>query len=156
MQKAHVLSLHDIARRYDVRAISPRAMTALSEELYFAGLLDREGYLALAFQAELMPNYELTIGALTGQKAAPDRPRDYTAVWRAKLAFEMKHLGGDPRIARRTRRILELLTELESPRKLPALLEDPKPRRDSQRRKAPPPAYQVPPVRLNARPEDRW
>jgi len=160
MVRSHVLSLHDIAKRYDVRAISPRAMTALSEELYFAGLLDREQYQALAFQAELMPNYDLTIGALTGQRAEPDKPRDYTQVWRAKLAFEMKHLAGDPRIAQRTRRILELLQELESPRKLPALVEAPaktsRARRDSRARRVQAPAYQVPPVRLTAPPSERW
>jgi hypothetical protein len=150
-------SLHEIARRYDVRAISPRQMAALSEELYFAGFLSREQFADLAFQSELMPNYDTTIGALTGTRAEPDRPRDFTRVWKAKLAFEMKHLGDDPRIVVRTRKILELLRTIENPPMLPAtIVPEAAAHARPRARRAPVASIDVPPVRLKARPDERW
>ena len=106
-----------IAHHYDVKAMSPREMVHLSHDLYMSGHVDREQYYALAFQSELMPNFDRTIGALTGERAAPDRPRDYTTVWKKRLRFEMDHCPDDQRIIRRTRRILDLLLSLRPPRK---------------------------------------
>ena len=104
----------EIASVYDVGAITPREMVDLSFELYVSGFLTREQYHDLAFQAELMPNFDVTIGALTGERADPDRPRDYTEVWRARLKFEEVHLADDPRIVERTRQILDLLLSIKS------------------------------------------
>ncbi len=118
-------TLHDISRTYDVRAISPRDMVSLSAELYFAGHLDHDQYAALAFQAELMPNYDTTIGALTGSRAEPDRPRDYTLIWKQRLRFEEKHAAEDLRPLERTRRILELLQTIDHPPALPQLIAPP-------------------------------
>ena len=118
-------SLHDISRTYDVHRISPREMLDLSFDLYFAGYLPRDQYAVLAFQSELMPNFDDTIGALTGKKAMPDRARDFTAVWRQRLKFEVDHRSDDPRIIERTRMILELLYSIEQTPDLPAELEEP-------------------------------
>jgi len=120
-------SLHEISRTYDVHRISPREMADLSFDLYFAGYLPRDQYAVLAFQSELMPNFDDTIGALTGEKARPDRARDYTAVWRERLKFEIDHKSDDPRIIERTRMILELLYSIEQTPDLPAELEEPEP-----------------------------
>ncbi len=158
-------SLHDIAGRYDIRAMTPREMADLSAELYMAGFLNHEQYSDLSFQAELMPNYDMTIGALTGSRAAPDRPRDYTSIWRAKLKFEMKHLADDPRIVERTRKILDLLRSIEKPENLPQVIATetiPRGRpatsqAHNQALARPlPPAIELPPLRLRATPDDRW
>ncbi|MCD6074650.1 MAG: hypothetical protein K0Q70_1533 [Rhodospirillales bacterium] len=152
-------SLHDIAGRYDIRAMTPREMADLSAELYMAGFLNHEQYSDLSFQAELMPNYDMTIGALTGSRAAPDRPRDYTSIWRAKLKFEMKHLADDPRIVERTRKILDLLRSIEKPENLPQIVATEKPSRGRQTTalaRPLPPAVDLPPLRLRAAPDDRW
>jgi hypothetical protein len=151
-------SLHDIAGRYDIRSMTPREMVQLSNELYMAGFLSHEQYSDLSFQAELMPNYDNTIGALTGKRAAPDTPRDYASVWRAKLKFEMKHLGDDPRIVQRTRKIIELLRTLEKTDNLPQTMTgDPDPQRSNQIVNRPlPPAIDLPPLSLRVAPDERW
>lgn len=119
------LSLHEISRTYDVHRISPREMVDLSFDLYFAGYMPRDQYAHLAFQSELMPNFDDTIGALTGEKARPNQARDYTTIWRQRLKFEMDHKSDDPRIIERTRLILELLYSIEQIPDLPAELEAP-------------------------------
>jgi hypothetical protein len=156
-------SLHDIAGRYDIRAMTPREMVDLSAELYMAGFLSHEQYADLSFQAELMPNYDVTIGALTGLRAEPDRPRDYTSIWRAKLKFEMKHLPDDPRIVERTRKILDLLRAIEKPENLPQVIasENTAGNRSAiatgrALTPASPPAIELPPLKLRAAPQDRW
>ena len=137
-------------------------MADLSAELYMAGFLSHEQYADLSFQAELMPNYDQTIGALTGLRAAPDKPRDYTSIWRAKLKFEMKHLGDDPRIVERTRKILDLLRAIEKPENLPQVIATEtlprgRPASGNQAVARPlPPAIELPPLRLRAAPDERW
>lgn len=109
--------LSEISADYDVHYISPREMVDLSLDLYAIGFLTREQHHTLAFQSELMPNFDVTIGALTGERADPDRPRDYTAIWRARLAFETQYGADHPRIVERTAKILKLLQSLESAKK---------------------------------------
>lgn len=109
--------LSEISADYDVHCITPRKMVDLSFDLYAIGLLTREQHHALAFQSELMPNFDVTIGALTGERADPDRPRDYTAIWRARLAFETQYGADHSRIVERTAKILKLLQSLESAKK---------------------------------------
>lgn len=104
--------LSEIAANYDVRSITPREMVDLSFDLYVSGFLDRDQYSELAFQSELMPNFSDTIGALTGERADPDRPRDFTAIWEARLAFETEHCTDNPRVIKRTAKILDLLLSL--------------------------------------------
>lgn len=154
-------SLRDIAGRYDIRAITPREMVNLSAELYMAGFLSHEQYADLSFQSELMPNYDMTIGALTGKRAAPDRPRDYTSIWRAKLKFEMKHMADDPRIVERTRKILDLLRAIEKPENLPQTIAPEILARGARETgrgmaRATLPAIDLPPLRLRASPNERW
>lgn len=96
----------------DVRHMSPRAMASFSLDLYVEGLLGWEDYTLLAFQPELHPDYETTIGALTGVAAEPDRPRDHIRWWEARLRFEREHPDADRRRLRRTARILALLRRL--------------------------------------------
>ncbi len=87
-------------------------------DLYVAGILPWEEYAMLAFQAELHPDYDKTIGALTGEPAAPDRPRDFLNLWEERLRFEEKHNAGNPNLVARTRRIVQVFRQIASPTNL--------------------------------------
>jgi hypothetical protein len=102
------------ARRYDLGAISPRTMIALSTELFASGFLTPDQHEDLSFQSELMPNFDTTIGALTGEKAEPDRVRNFTDIWRQRLEFEKKHVDASGRLIKRTKKILDLLESIEN------------------------------------------
>ncbi len=108
--------LMEIAAEYDVRHMTPRQMVNLSFDLYSAGFLSQEQYTELAFQSELMPNFESTIGALTGEKAQPDLPRDYIAIWRQRVNFERTHCPEDERVIQRAQATLDLLKSIRKPR----------------------------------------
>jgi len=98
----------------DVRNLSPRGMADLSMDLYMAGALGFDDYALLAFQPELHPDYDQTIGALTGRKAEPDRPRDFIAEWEEKLDFERQHNSDGERV-HRSQRILTVLKQIAAP-----------------------------------------
>tara|TARA_B100000315_G_scaffold260069_1_gene319087 strand:- start:584 stop:1108 length:525 start_codon:yes stop_codon:yes gene_type:complete len=119
---APTLSLGNIAKRYNLRSMSPRAMVELSNDLFSSGHLTKDQYELLSFQPELMPNFDVTIGALTGEQADPDRPRDYTEIWRQRLAFESKYAENAERIIIRTQKILDLLETIEKQPKIPRAL----------------------------------
>ena len=90
-------------------------MTNLSLDLYAAGLINYEDYAVLAFQPELHPDYDKTVGSLTGEPAQPDRRRDYVKIWEEQLQFELRHGAGDSRIVRQTARIRDTLKQLADP-----------------------------------------
>lgn len=96
----------------DARNLSPRQIADVSMDLYVGGALSWEEYAMLAFQPELHPDYDRTIGALTGEPAAPDRPRDFVAQWETRLAFERKHNPDKPDLVSRTQRIVDVLRYL--------------------------------------------
>ncbi|MCP5365902.1 MAG: hypothetical protein H6907_20505 [Hyphomicrobiales bacterium] len=108
------VSLAGPAPGLDVRNLSPRGMADLSMDLYMAGVLAYDDYAQLAFQPELHPDYDQTIGALTGKKAEPDRPRDFITEWEEKLVFERGH-NSDPERVNRTQRILTVLKRIAAP-----------------------------------------
>jgi hypothetical protein len=107
--------LADILRDVDVHAISPRRMANLSQDLYAAGVIGWDEYSMLAYQPELQPEYDRTIGALTGEPAQPDRPRDFVAIWEDRLAFEERHNPADHRQIQTSRHILATLRQIASP-----------------------------------------
>jgi hypothetical protein len=96
-------------RRQDLRRFTPREMSELSLDLYVAGLLGYEDYAMLVFQPELHPDYDTTIGALTGAKAQPDRPRDFIELWEDRLRFERTHSPDNRKLIGRIQHILRLL-----------------------------------------------
>ncbi len=112
------LSLRRLIGDVDIRRLSPRQMSETSMDLYVAGILPWEEYAMLAFQAELHPDYDKTIGALTGEPAAPDRPRDFLNLWEERLRFEEKHNAGNPNLVARTRRIVQVFRQIASPTNL--------------------------------------
>ena len=89
-------------------------MVDLSFELYSSGYLNRDQHLELSFQAELQPNFDVTIDALTGEKAAPDNPKDFTALWRERLMFEQTHPSLDTSVGPRVESILNILILLQN------------------------------------------
>jgi hypothetical protein len=96
----------------DVRNLSPRQMSELSMDLYIGGALSWEEYSALAFQPELHPDYNRTIGALIGEQADPDRPQDFVQVWEERLAFEKRYNAEDPQSVANAGRIVDVLRTL--------------------------------------------
>jgi len=102
-------------RTIDVRHLTPREMSDMSMDLYVAGVLSYEEYALLAFQPELHPDYDRTIGALTGEPAEPDKPRDYVREWEDRLDFERSHNADNEVVVDRTRRILSVLRRLDQP-----------------------------------------
>ena len=64
----------------DARHISPRQIAEISMDLYVGGALSWEEYALLAFQPELHPDYERTIGALTGASRTQSTARLYRSV----------------------------------------------------------------------------
>jgi hypothetical protein len=102
------------------RNVSPRQMIEGSLSLYALGVLTWEEYSMLAFQPELQPDYNQTIGALTGQKAEPDEPRDFIAHWEERMNFEQRYNPADSKVLRRTRHILSVLKKLAPPAYLAA------------------------------------
>lgn len=93
----------------DAHSMSPREVANFAYESYLAGTVSREEYMMLGFPAELHPAFDQTIGALTGEKADPDRPRDMIAIWEGKLEFAHKHNADNPEQIKRTQRILDVL-----------------------------------------------
>ncbi len=105
----------EITNGTDLRSASPRQMANLSLDLYAAGMIAYDDYAVLAFQPELHPDYDKTVGALTGEPAEPDRRRDFVQVWDEQLQFELRHGAGDSRVVRQTARIRDMLKQMAEP-----------------------------------------
>ncbi|MDP6884330.1 MAG: hypothetical protein QF830_09345, partial [Rhodospirillales bacterium] len=82
--------------------------------------MQADGAAMLAFQPELHPDYDRTIGALTGRRAAPDKGRDCLAEWEERLAFEQKYRGEKDETAMRTLHIVTLFQRLDAPSRMVA------------------------------------
>ncbi len=110
----------DVAQQFiwrnDVRGLTPRQMSALCGELFLATMISCDEYLMMAFQPELHADYDRTIGALIGEKADPDRPRDYLRRWADRLDFEVRYNAKDTGQVDRTRNILSVLRQLDAVR----------------------------------------
>lgn len=94
--------------------MSPRQMADWAHEMYIAGALSWQEYLT-AVPSELHPDYDATIGALTGEPARPDHPRDMLQEWEEKLAFIKRHNDWDDDGVRRTERVVVLLRRQARP-----------------------------------------
>ncbi|NQU58555.1 MAG: hypothetical protein HQ513_15095 [Rhodospirillales bacterium] len=99
----------------DVRQMSPRKMAHLSMDLYVAGIIEWKEHEMLAFQAELHPDYNKSIGALTGEPAKPDHPKDFIEEWERRLTFQRRHNPDNVRRLRRTEHIKNILNQIDAP-----------------------------------------
>ena len=109
--------LKQIRLGVNARAMSPRAIHALSEDLYAGGVLSWDEHAALSFQIELHPHFGRTVGALTGEKPLPDQPRDFVKEWEARLDFERRHFPDRPE-RDLAAHILSVLRRIDAPTNL--------------------------------------
>ncbi|MBF0304941.1 MAG: hypothetical protein HQL40_13890 [Alphaproteobacteria bacterium] len=91
------------------RFLTPRELAAWAHERYLEGALTWEEYREVGFPSELHPDYDRTIGALTGERAAPDEKRDVVADWVRRVEFDRRHTPDDAARIGRAERILSLL-----------------------------------------------
>jgi len=94
---------------FDPRFASPREIAERSLEFYADGLLEWDDHTALAFQPELHPDFDRTVGALLGTNARPDTPRDFVAEWEQRLIFELRYNPENDDAVARARRIVRAL-----------------------------------------------
>ena len=97
--------------RFDLRAVSPRRFAEIAHELYLEGTLRWSEYQLVGFPSELHPAYAITIGALTGERAEPDRPRDMLSQWESRIEFMRRFPDGGLRDAERAVEILRRQAE---------------------------------------------
>lgn len=101
--------------RFNLRHMSPRRFAEIAHELYVEGSLRWEEYQMVGFPSELHPDYDSTIGALTGERAAPDRPRDMLAEIEGRFAFLRRFHDGNEDFWR-AERALDVLRRQAEPR----------------------------------------
>jgi len=99
----------------NIRKASPIEISNLSLDLYAAGVLSFDDYAVLAFQPELHPDFNRTIGALTGEAARPEGRRDFVTEWDERLQFDLRHRAGNSTTVQQTKRILQVLKHLANP-----------------------------------------
>ncbi|MBI2584952.1 MAG: hypothetical protein HYW28_03635 [Rhodospirillales bacterium] len=99
----------------DMHRLSPRQMANLSSDLYAAGVVSFDDYAALAFQPELHPDFARTIGALTGERAEPDRPRDFVRLWEERAEFQRRHNAARADLVKQDERIAAVLRQIDAP-----------------------------------------
>ena len=92
-----------------VRQMSPRQLAEWAHEMYVCGALNWQEYRFAGFHAELHPDYNATVGAVTGQQAGPDRQRDMIREWEDRLAFFHRHNAPQDATVRRAEKVLALL-----------------------------------------------
>ncbi len=110
-----VSPLAELIGDVDTHNLTPRQMANLSLDFYAAGVISFEDYALLAFQPELHPDYDSTIGALTGEAADPDRPRDFVRIWDDRAAFQRRHDTGRRDLIEQSERIASALRRIDSP-----------------------------------------
>jgi len=123
VQEPAAKSLSPLAQligNFNARSATPRQVENLSTDLYAAGAITFEDHALLSFQPDLHPDFDRTIGALTGEQAHPDRPRDFVNEWDERAAFQRRHDTGHPEMAAQSERIAALLRGIDNPVNLTA------------------------------------
>lgn len=108
------------AAAIDMRNISPRKILETGYDLYTIGAIGWEEYEMLAFQPELHPGYDATIGALVGNTADPNQPQDFIDLWEKKLTFERRYSPDNTRRIRQIEHLVSILRQLDNPTNLVA------------------------------------
>lgn len=91
------------------KMMSPRELAEWAHEMYVQGSLSWEEYRCAACHPELSADYNSTVGALTGEPADPDRPRDMVREWEDRLAFLLRHNPSDHKRIHRLEKIIAAL-----------------------------------------------
>ncbi|HEY3433452.1 MAG TPA: hypothetical protein VGK09_13000 [Rhodocyclaceae bacterium] len=100
-------SLADIAKKYDVRNMSPQEMATMSQELYQSGTISFQDHALLSFQPELSPQANQVLPGLGDQA---DTPKDFIAQWETQLQTHEKL--GDVTSTKNDQRMLNILGNL--------------------------------------------
>ena len=100
--------------RYDMRNISPRDFADATHELYMDGTLSWDEFKMVGFPSELDPRYDETIGALIGEKANPDQPKDMLSQWEQRVDFE-KRYNPNPDQVQTADSVLQKLSYISQP-----------------------------------------
>ena len=108
-------AIYELIGDVDTHHLSPRQMSELSLDLYAIGAISFDDYSALAFQPELHPDFDRTIGALTGERADPDRPRDFVRLWDDRADFQRRHNAVRTDLVEQSERIASVLRQIETP-----------------------------------------
>jgi hypothetical protein len=93
----------------DPRCMSPRQFSDWAHEMYLCRRLSWTEYRVAGFPAELHPDYNRTVGVLTGRRADPDGRRDMVQEWDETLAFARRHNDAESVEVRRAVKVLDLL-----------------------------------------------
>ena len=99
------------AGKTDPRRMSPRQLADWAHEMYLCRMLAWEEYCMAGFPPELHPQYNRTVGALTGKLAQPDAPRNMIRVWEEKLSFMLRYYDADEPDVLRVEKLLRLLRQ---------------------------------------------
>ncbi len=97
--------------RVDPRNMSPRQLADWAHEMYLCRMLSWEEYCMAGFPPELHPQYNRTVGALTGKLAQPDVPRNMIRVWDERLSFMLRYYEADEPDVQRVEKLLRLLRQ---------------------------------------------
>lgn len=103
-----------IARKYDVRKISSRELTLMSQELYQAQRINQDLFAMLSFQPELSNAFE-QVGAQGVTRPDPDRPRDAIGEWE-KILKTQTQFNNSHYFTSKTRDVIYLLETLDKTR----------------------------------------
>ncbi len=106
--------------RYDLRNVSPREFADITHELYMEGTLNWDEFQMIGFPSELSPRYNETIGALTGEKAKPDQPKDMLGHWEQRVEFERKYNPDADQVRTAENALAKLSWQSQTPVKLSA------------------------------------
>lgn len=97
------------SERGNVRSMTPRELADFSYNMYMDGTFTWDEYKMVGFPSELHPDFDKTIGQLTGENAQPDRPKDMVIAWQQRVEFEEKYSSDNPEVVERARRVLDVL-----------------------------------------------
>ncbi len=105
--------MRDVASRYDLRNITAKDTAQLSQGLYDGGAISLKHHAFLSFQPALNPEYNDTIGSISGVTLTGDEPKDLVAFWENDLAYKQGS-GASELIINNTREIVDLVRKLDS------------------------------------------
>jgi hypothetical protein len=106
--------------RYDLRNISPREFADVTHELYMEGTLSWDEFQMIGFPTELNPRYDETIGALTGELARPDHPKDMLGRWEQRVEFERRYNPDADQVRIAENALAKLNWQTQAPMKMSA------------------------------------
>lgn len=101
--------------RPNVRSMTPRELADFAYNMYMDGTLSWDEYKMVGFPSELHPDYDKTVGSLTGEKAQPDRPKDMVVAWQQRVEFEQRYSADKPEVVERAQRVLDVLRWQDAP-----------------------------------------